>query len=206
MKGFIKERVPYGFHELQSALYLNAIIIIMGFLVKEQDLALYRSIQIIIVPISILPMIFSQVLLKQLTENINNRVYFNKLFRKFLLFALMTGLFLFTLFYFNGDLVIKLFYGERFDEIEYINQLLLIFASTYLFRFISANYGVLITAKDKQKIRMYATSALIVVTVTTTILLTKSLGVLGAAYANAISYFFIMVVYIIYSEIKLLRN
>lgn len=206
MKGFIKERVPYGFHELQSALYLNAIIIIMGFLVKEQDLALYRSIQIIIVPISILPMIFSQVLLKQLTENINNRVYFNKLFRKFLLFALMTGLFLFTLFYFNGDLIIKLFYGERFDEIEYINQLLLIFASTYLFRFISANYGVLITAKDKQKIRMYATSALIVVTVTTTILLTKSLGVLGAAYANAISYFFIMVVYIIYSEIKLLRN
>lgn len=178
----------------------------MGFLVKEQDLALYRSIQIIIVPISILPMIFSQVLLKQLTENINNRVYFNKLFRKFLLFALMTGLFLFTLFYFNGDLIIKLFYGERFDEIEYINQLLLIFASTYLFRFISANYGVLITAKDKQKIRMYATSALIVVTVTTTILLTKSLGVLGAAYANAISYFFIMVVYIIYSEIKLLRN
>ena len=206
MKNFIKEIVPYGFHELQSALYLNAIIIIMGFLVKEQDLALYRSIQIIIVPISILPMIFSQVLLKQLTENINNRVYFNKLFRKFLLFALMTGLFLFTLFYFNGDLVIKLFYGERFDEIEYINQLLLIFASTYLFRFISANYGVLITAKDKQKIRMYATSALIVVTVTTTILLTKSLGVLGAAYANAISYFFIMVVYIIYSEIKLLRN
>ena len=85
MKGFIKDRVPYGFHELQSALYLNAIIIIMGFLVKEQDLALYRSIQIIIVPISILPMIFSQVLLKQLTENIDNSVYFNKLFRKFLL-------------------------------------------------------------------------------------------------------------------------
>ena len=33
MKAFIKERAPYGFHELQSALYLNAIIIIMGFLV-----------------------------------------------------------------------------------------------------------------------------------------------------------------------------
>ena len=72
------------------------------------------------------------------------------------------------------------------------NELLLIFASTYLFRFVSANYGVLITAKDKQKIRVYATSILVVVTVVSTIILTKSMGIIGAAYANAISYFIII--------------
>ena len=80
------------------------------------------------------------------------------------------------------------------------------FASTYLFRFVSANYGVLITARDKQNIRVYATGALIVVTIVSTILLTKSMGIIGAAYANAISYLFIMLVYVIYSEINLLRN
>ena len=206
MKAFIRERAPYGFHELQSALYLNAIIIIMGFLVSDEDLAIYRSIQIIIVPISIFPMIFSQVLLKQLSENIENRLYFKQLFRKFLFIALMTGILLFVLFYFQGDRIVNLFYGNKFIEFDSINELLLIFASTYLFRFISANYGVLITAKDKQKIRVYATGALIVVTIVSTILLTKSMGIIGAAYANAISYLFIMLVYVVYSEINLLRN
>jgi O-antigen/teichoic acid export membrane protein len=206
MKAFIRERAPYGFHELQSALYLNAIIIIMGFLVSDEDLAIYRSIQIIIVPISIFPMIFSQVLLKQLSENIENRLYFKQLFRKFVFIALLTGVLLFSLFYFQGDWIVNLFYGNKFIQLDYINELLLIFASTYLFRFISANYGVLITAKDKQKIRVYATGALIVVTIVSTILLTKSMGIIGAAYANAISYLFIMLVYIVYSEINLLRN
>ena len=206
MKIFIKERAPYGFHELQSALYLNAIIIIMGFLVKDEDLAIYRSIQIIIVPISILPMIFSQVLLKQLSENIENIKYFKSLFRKFSLVAFTSGLALFFLFYFQGSWIVDLFYGNKFNELNYINELLLIFAVTYLFRFVSANYGVLITAKDKQKIRVYATSVLVIVTVVSTIILTKSMGIIGAAYANAISYFVIMIIYVVYSEIKLLRE
>ena len=206
MKIFIKERAPYGFHELQSALYLNAIIIIMGFLVKDEDLAIYRSIQIIIVPISILPMIFSQVLLKQLSENIENIKYFKSLFRKFSLVAFVSGLALFFLFYFQGSWIVNLFYGNKFNELNYINELLLIFAVTYLFRFLSANYGVLITAKDKQKIRVYATSALVIVTVVSTIILTKSMGIIGAAYANAISYFVIMIIYVVYSEFKLLRE
>ena len=206
MKIFIKERAPYGFHELQSALYLNAIIIIMGFLVKDEDLAIYRSIQIIIVPISILPMIFSQVLLKQLSENIENIKYFKSLFRKFSLVAFVSGLALFFLFYFQGSWIVNLFYGNKFNELNYINELLLIFAVTYLFRFVSANYGVLITSKDKQKIRVYATSILVVISVVSTIILTKSMGIIGAAYANAISYFVIMIIYVVYSEFKLLRE
>ena len=151
-------------------------------------------------------MIFSQVLLKQLSENIENRLYFKQLFRKFVFIALLTGVLLFSLFYFQGDWIVNLFYGNKFIQLDYINELLLIFASTYLFRFVSANYGVLITAKDKQKIRVYATGALIVVTIVSTILLTKSMGIIGAAYANAISYLFIMLVYVVYSEINLLRN
>jgi O-antigen/teichoic acid export membrane protein len=206
MISFIKERAPYGFHELQSALYLNAIIIIMGFLVKDEDLAIYRSIQIIIVPISIFPMIFSQVLLKQLSDNIEDVQYFKNIFRKFLFVALVSGLLLFSLFYFQGGWIVDLFYGDKFIELNYINELLLIFASTYLFRFVSANYGVLITARNKQKIRVYATSALIVVTIVSTILLTKSMGIIGAAYANAISYLFLMLVYVVYAEIKLLKR
>ena len=133
-------------------------------------------------------------------------MYSQQLFRKFLSIALLTGLLLFTLFYFQGDSIVYLFYGDKFKNLNYINELLLIFASTYLFRFVSANYGVLITARDKQKIRVYATSALIVVTIFSTIVLTKTMGIIGAAYANAISYLFIMLVYVVYSEIKLLRK
>jgi O-antigen/teichoic acid export membrane protein len=206
MISFFKERAPYGFHELQSALYLNAIIIIMSFMVQDEDLAIYRSIQIIIVPISIFPMIFSQVLLKKLSENVHRVKYFRQVFRKFLLVALTSGLLLFLLFYFQADWIVNLFYGNKFIKLDYINELLLIFASTYLFRFVSANYGVLITAKNKQNVRVYATGALILVTVFSTIFLTKSMGIIGAAYANAISYLFIMIVYVVYSELNLMKN
>ena len=150
-------------------------------------------------------MIFS-VLLNQLSGNLENIKYFKKIFRGFSLVAIASGLVLFFLFYFQGSWIVDLFYGNRFNELNYTNELLLIFASTYLFRFVSANYGVLITAKDKQKIRVYATSILVVVTVVSTIILTKSMGIIGAAYANAISYFIIMIIYVLYSEIKLLRE
>ena len=141
-----------------------------------------------------------------MSENIENQLYLKQLFRKFLVFALITGILLFALFYFQGDWIVNLFYGNKFIELNYIEELLLIFACTYVFRFVSANYGVLITAKNKQNIRVYATGALIVVTIFSTILLTKSMGIIGAAYANAISYLFIMLVYVVYSEINLLRN
>ena len=206
MREFFKERSPYGFHELQSAIYLNAIIIILGFLVKDEELAIYRSIQIIIVPVSIFPMIFSQVLLKQLSQHIDNGVYFRNLFRKFIVIAFLLGLFLFAVFYFLGERIINLFYGNKFIKLDFVDELLLIFGITYLFRFVSANYGVLITAKNKQNIRVYATSALIIITIISTIFLTKLFGIIGAAYANAISYLFIMIVYVLYSEIYLLRS
>ena len=65
---------------------------------------------------------------------------------------------------------------------------------------------MLITAKNKQNVRVYATGALILVTVFSTIFLTKSMGIIGAAYANAISYLFIMIVYVVYSELNLMKN
>ncbi len=202
---FIRKRTSYGLHELQSVLYVNATILVLGFVVREEDLAIYKSLQIIIVPFSILPMIFSQVLLKQLTEHIVNNKNIKKLFRVFLVITTLIGAFLFVIFYYFGEQIIYLFYGNKFLNLAYVKEIILLFTIAYFFRFVSANYGVLITARNKQNIRVYATGILILITIFGTIILTKYYGIVGAAYANVISYFTIMFIYVVYSEFKLIK-
>ncbi|PKA98304.1 O-antigen/teichoic acid export membrane protein [Flavobacteriaceae bacterium MAR_2009_75] len=203
---FIKDRVSYGLHEMQSVLYVNATILVLGFMVKEEDLAIYKSLQIIIVPFSILPMIFSQVLLTQLTENIKKDRQIMNLFRSFLWITTLIGTLLLILVYSFGKEVIVLFYQDKLSSSTNITEIIILLTIAYFFRFISANYGVLITANDKQKIRVYATGLLIFVTIISTVVLTNYMGIVGAAYANALSYFVLMITYVIYSEYKLLRQ
>jgi O-antigen/teichoic acid export membrane protein len=204
IRALFLSRSSYGLHELQSVLYVNATILVLGFMVEEQDLAIYKSLQIIIVPFSILPMIFSQVLLKQLSEHLANNKSIRKLFRTFNITTAIIGAFLFVVFYYFGEDVIHLFYGDKLSSYASVKEIILLLTVAYFFRFLSANYGSLITANDRQRVRVYATGMLIIITIVATIILTNYMGIVGAAYANAIAYFSIMFVYATYSEIKLI--
>jgi len=200
----IRERLPYGFHEMQSAFYINGVVIILGYMVSDEELAIYKSIQLVVVPVSIFPLIASQVLLKQLSSPTNDPNAATKTFRKFQRYCLGVGaIFVSSAFLFKDELI-GVFYGAKFSEIQYVNTLLVIFLFTFLLRFVSSMYGALLTAKGRQGVRVYATTIMIITTSVGVVVFTKHFGVVGAAYANGVSILLLLFIYAIYAEKRLL--
>lgn len=202
---FFKERIPFGLHEIQSAIYIHVILLILGFMVPKEDLGMFRSVQLFITPISLLPSVVSQVTLSRLSSLKSKPLLQIKLFRKFLLAVTLAGLFFFAIYASIGGVFVNYVYNYRFD-ISTVNYLILCFSGAFLLRFISSNYGVLITSAGKQSIRVLMTFLSIVVSVLTTYLLTKSMGVRGAGLAGVASYAVITIGYSMYCELILFKT
>jgi O-antigen/teichoic acid export membrane protein len=203
---FFRDRIPYGLHELQSALYMNAIILVLGFIVTNDQLATYRALQLIFVPIGIVPIIMSQVLLKVLSERVAESQFVVKTFNRFLIVSVVISVCFILLLVSYGKQLIGLMYSNEYQDSPFLLELIVVFSVSHLFRFVSANYGVLITAYGKQRIRAYATFLLVLTTVVGCILFVDRYGLVGAAYASALSYLCLMVVYSGYAEIFLLKR
>lgn len=204
-KAYFKDKLPYGLHEMQGALYTHIAILLLGFLVADEDLGTYRSIQLLIVPVSILPSIFSQVALNQLAARRDHVGAFKQLFRKFLVMTSVMGVAILAVYLLLGTTVIGWIYPDKFSD-ELVWPLLLCFSLTFCFKFISANYGVLITSGGKQHVRVWVTLGSIVVSVGLTLWLAGSHGIVGAAVALAAANLIILLFYAAYGEWAILKR
>ena len=205
MREYWSEKLPYGLHEMQGALYTHVAILMLGFLVADEALGTYRSIQLLIVPVSILPSIFSQVALNQLTGKSDNPTAFVALFRKFLVLTSAMGIVILAVYLLVGATVIHWIYPNQFDP-ETVQVLLLCFSLTFCFKFISANYGVLITSGGRQRVRVWVTLGSIVVSVVLTLVLASAYGIVGAAIALAAANLLILLFYMAYGELAILKR
>ncbi len=204
-KDYWKEKIPFGLHEIQGAFYIHVIILILGLMVPEEQLAMYRSVQLFITPVSLLPSVVSQVTLNRLSALKDSPLKQIKTFRKFLLAVSSIGLLLFIAYGLFGGMLINYAYDYKFD-VETVNYLIMCFSAAFMLRFISSNYGVIITSAGKQSIRVLMTFLSIVVSVSVTYILTKSMGVKGAALAGVASFGVITIGYSIYCEAILFKQ
>ncbi len=204
-KSFLKERLPFGFHEIQGAIYIHVILLILGFMVPEEELGMFRSVQLFITPVSLLPSVVSQVTLNKLSSLKNSPLDQIAVFRKFLKAVTCTGVFFFIIYFTFGGRFVNYIYDYKFDE-STVNYLIRCFSAAFLLRFISSNYGVVITSAGKQNIRVIMTFLSILVSITLTYLLTKTMGVKGAALAGVASFGVITLGYSFYCEAILFKQ
>ncbi|MCB0761966.1 MAG: oligosaccharide flippase family protein [Flavobacteriales bacterium] len=205
LKLYWKEKLPYGLHEMQGALYTHINIILLGFLVSDHDLGIYRSIQLLIVPVSILPSIFSQVQLNQLTQKIGNTPAFLKSFRLFAMATVGLGLGVYLVYFFAGEPLIGWMYNYEFDA-SLSGTLITCFTLAFLVKFFSSNYGVLITSVGNQRVRVYVTFISIVLSVSLTLIFAQTHGIIGAAYAMVAANVAIFICYAAYGELIILKR
>ncbi|NQX91966.1 MAG: oligosaccharide flippase family protein [Flavobacteriales bacterium] len=203
-KEFWKEKRPFGLHEIQGAIYTHINIILLAFLLSSSDLGIFKSVQLLIVPVSILPSIFSQVALNKLSSNMKSDK-FKPLFRKFLIGTSILGGLIFLVFVLFGDSVITWIYQDKLQSAP-LALLILCFSGTFLLKFISSNYGILITAAGNQKFRVKITLASIIVSVALTLGLGYFWGMMGAAIAMVASNALILVAYAYYGELFILKK
>lgn len=205
MREFWYEKLPYGLHEMQGALYTHINIILLGFLVSDSDLGVFRSIQLLIVPVSILPSIFSQVQFNQLSQKMGNPTMYLRSFRMFMFGTMGIGVVIYVLYYFLGEPMISWMYNNAFDA-ELSSTLIVCFTLAFLLKFFSSNYGVLITSEGSQKIRVSVTLLSIILSVSLTLIFAKTLGIVGAAFAMVAANLTILVCYAAYGELVIIKN
>ncbi len=205
LREFWHEKLPYGLHEMQGALYTHINIILLGFLVTDSELGVFRSIQLLIVPVSILPSIFSQVQLNQLSQKLGDTKMYLRSFRIFMTGTIAIGAAIYVLYAFLGEPMIAWMYNNSFDA-SVSSTLIICFTLTFLLKFFSSNYGVLITSAGSQKVRVYVTFLSIILSVSLTLIFAQTHGIIGAAYAMVAANLTILVCYAAYGEMVIIKN
>ena len=195
----IKDRFSFGLHEIQSIFYANLPFIMLGIFVSAHELGIYRAIYILITPILILPNIISQVLLNQLAFNKGNSMYFKKIFRKFLYFSLSLGIVVLVIYLLVGPFIVKFLYNEKINH-EISMQLLTAFTITAFLWFIKSNYEVLLTALNKQWLRVKVLLILTILYPFLVYVFPTDTAVLSFAYALLINTFLMLLVYTFFAE------
>lgn len=205
LKTSIKERSSYGIHELQSILFSNLPFLMMGVLMTAKDLGEYRAIYILIVPLLLLPVIISQVLLNQLALTRDDHIIFKKMFRKFSVFTGLIGLFIVFVYLNLGDYIINIVYEDKF-KIDTSYQLLSIFVITAFLWFVKSNYEVLLTSLGQQWVRVKVLWGMLILYPLFIFILPNELDTLKYAYAGLFTTFTMLILYIVYSEMRLARK
>jgi len=203
--GFMKERIPFGLHEIQGAIYIHAILLILGFMVPEEQLAIYRSVQLFVTPVMMIPGIVAQVLLNKLSGLKEKPLEQLTFFRKFTGLVMVSGLMIGLIYFLFGAELIHSIYNERY-EFTLVQYLTYCFTAAFILRFFSANYGVILTSAGKQSIRVIMTFLSIVVSILMTYFLTAAIGLKGAALAAVCSFGVITVGYVTYCEAVLFKK
>lgn len=199
-----KSKSPYGIHSIQVTLYTNISYILLGFLVTPDLIGTYKALYLLALPASLIPGIFSQVLLQRLSETKGKHKEFKRIFRTFLFTLSLIGISLFLLYLLLGENIINLLYHDKISSSYHI--LIYIFLGTITMRFISSNYGILITAMGKQNIRVYVTFFSLTISTVLLFILTKRYSIIGASLANMSGYLLLLVCYFIYGELLLKRE
>lgn len=205
VKQFLKEKTPFGLHEWLSHLYTHAGFLLMGLLVVDHELAAYRSAYLLVIPVSILPGVFSQVLLQRFSPTKGISKEDRKLFRSFLAMIVLLSNVVFFAYFFGGATAANWFFGDKYPEGAF-EMLMPIMALTFAIQFVSSIYGVLLTAAGKQKFRVKITFLAIWVNIGCTALFVSLLGVKGGAIAHLAAVTTILLACVGYAERKLLTS
>lgn len=201
----IKHRFSYGIHELQSILFSNLPFLMIGTLMTANDLGQYRAIYILIVPLLILPVIISQVLLNQLTQTKTDRTVFKKTFRKISLYTMLIGFMIMVFYFLFGTYILNTIYKDKFDS-ETTVSLLTIFVVTAFLWFIKSNYEVLLTSLGKQWLRVKVLWITLILYPILIFVLPEHWLIFRYAFAGLLTTLFMLLVYIIISEIELAKK
>lgn len=149
----LKERWNFGFHEILSILFKNLEFVFITLIFSNEILGDYRAIYNIVVPISLIPVIISQVLFSQLTRahgNINDLI---NIFMKFIPLTCGIAVLLIVLHVVFSDLIFKILYKNLYTSKENYYLLYIFLANMFIY-FVKSNIEVFMTSLGLQKERV----------------------------------------------------
>lgn len=194
----IKERGYFGMQETVTAIYTQAGLLLLFYVLDNTTYGYYRAFFVIILPVFLTTVAISQVLLNRLKNmGIEQMISF---FRKIQVFTLILGFLLVTLLFILKDLIF-----EYIDLEENItsNISFYILIATVFMRFIFGNYEMFLVVIDKQKQRFWVMFVAAVASIGLIFLILPKFGLIGAVSINAISYLVVLIGTLFIAEVKI---
>lgn len=192
-KNMFQCRLYFGLQEIVTAIYSQAGLLVLFYILNEQIYGYYRALFVVVAPVFMITTAISQVVLKHLKTS-NDKM---KIFRKIQRYTLLLGVLL--------CIVILLFRSSvlsfiQIEETSITKIAFYIIIVITLLRFIFANYEMLLVDLDKQRQRFLVQLIAAFVSLTSIFLLLPRYGLVGAVSTNMLSYLVVSVGLIWISE------
>ncbi|HZW77393.1 MAG TPA: hypothetical protein VFF21_03685, partial [Flavobacteriaceae bacterium] len=179
----IKERLYFGLQELMTTSYTQIGLFVMFYFMDPEVYGIFRKIFIVIAPILLFVVTFSQVLLYHLKKAADEQVVTE--FRKYLrLMGVAATIIMIGMWFFKPIILETVGKLELSAELSKAYVLVVIAVGV---RFLFVNYEMLLVRFGKQHLRFWVMFAAMVVNFLTIVTLTPLFGLMGAVLVDLIT-------------------
>ena len=199
LRGVLKERLYYGLQEIMSVSYSQIGAFIMFYFLVDERYSTYRKLFIIIAPIYLLSVTFSQVLLHHLKKFEGE--YIVAEFRKYQKLTLYGAVIITALLFLAKSLIL-----EALGKMEITREISMLFSFVIFvsfIRFVFGNYEMLLVRIDQQQRRFYIMFVAVIVNIVTILVLVPKFDLLGAVLTDVISNLVVLIGLVFISEREL---
>lgn len=198
--GFVvKERLYYGLQEIMSVSYSQIGAFIMFYFLIEERYSVYRKLFIIIAPIYLLSVTFSQVLLHHLKKYDGKGIVTE--FRKYQKITFLGAAFIIGVIFYFRDMVL-----DFLGKMEVTPEIAMLFSLVILvsfMRFVYGNYEMFLVRIDKQQWRFYIMFVAVLLNILSILILVPTYGLLGAILTDVIANLVVLLGLVVVSEREL---
>ena len=186
-----KELWKYGLFTAGTAVLGDALfsldVILMGFLMNESAVANYKTAILIPANLTFIAMTFMQSDFPELARNYKNKIFLKYYISNYYKIFIPLCLGIFIVMFFLDDLIVKLFFGEKYNGIE---SSFLILTGAFLLNMLFRNlYGNLLSAVGKMEYITLISAFALVILIGLSIFLVPKFGIEGMAISQSITLF-----------------
>lgn len=195
----LKQRLYYGLQEIMSVSYSQIGAFIMFYFLVQERYSVYRKLFIIIAPIYLLSVTFSQVLLHHLKKYSGNDIVVE--FRKYQKVTLYGAVIIVVLLLLGKSIILETL--GKMDVTPEISMLFSLVILVSFIRFIFGNYEMLLVRIDQQQLRFYIMLVAVIVNIASIIILVPKFNLHGAVLTDVITNLVVLLGMVLISEREL---
>jgi len=193
----LSQGFPFAIHVALGTLYFQVDTIIIEHFLGAKSVGIYQSALRVMIAGLIMTDVISNVYLPRMAKSLYETESLTTLGTCMTRYCLCIGVIGLVVMSSGGDWIVDILYGG--GEYKRVATLFPLFGVVLLLRYLGASYGIILTASNRQTVRMVAVSLSFVVSIGLNFWLVPKMGLVGALFASIVTHIFLTIVYILFA-------
>lgn len=198
----LSSRLYFGLQEMMMVAYSQVGLLVLFYFLANDDYGIYRKLFIIIAPVQLVSVAYSQVLLHHLKKYKNQDIISE--FRKYQKITLIGAVIVMGILWISKSFLISVL--GKLEITPEILEVFLILVLVVGIRLVYGNYEMLLVRLNKQYLRFWIMFVAAIVSLGGIFILVPNFGLMGAVLTNLSSGLIVVFGMLFYSEIAIKRN